>query len=190
MGRTERRHRHRDPLGSGPLAAARRHHRHRRPGDRVAGLLVLLYAQTAATISELTVDDVQMTDQQVRLRLGREPIRIPAPLDNLLRELVTTGFGHAAVGSHCGSRWLFPGGRPGQPLSAFRIAERLRHLGTGTTRRRAAHRQRRITTPTCSPQMPANIGTKSVFELDSECHRRSCLTAHSLDLCNGRSQRG
>jgi hypothetical protein len=107
-------------------------------GDRVAGLLVLLYAQTAATISELTVGDVQMTDQQVRLRLGREPILIPAPLDVLLRELVDTRFGHAAVGGHCGSPWLFPGGHPGQPLSAFRIAERLRHLGIQSSRARSA----------------------------------------------------
>ena len=85
-------------------------------GDRVAGLLVLLYAQTAATISELTVNHVQMGDQQVRLRLGREPILIPAPLDNLLRELVENRFGHAAVGRHCDTPWLFPGGRPGQSL--------------------------------------------------------------------------
>lgn len=106
--------------------------------DRVAGLLVLLYAQTAATISELTVDDVQMTDQQVTLRLGREPILIAAPLDTLMRQQVDTRFGHAAIGSHSGSPWLFPGGRPGQPLSAFRIAERLRHLGIQSGRARSA----------------------------------------------------
>ena len=63
--------------------------------DRVAGLLVLLYAQTAATISELTVDHIQMTDQQVMLRLGREPILVPAPLDNLMRDLVESRSGHA-----------------------------------------------------------------------------------------------
>jgi hypothetical protein len=106
--------------------------------DRVAGLLVLLYAQTAATISELTIDHVQMVDQQVRLRLGQEPILIPAPLDNLLRELIDTRSGHAAVGGHCDSPWLFPGGRPGQPLSAFRIAERLRQLGIRSSRARSA----------------------------------------------------
>ena len=106
--------------------------------DRVAGLLVLLYAQTAATISELTIDHVQMADQQVSLRLGQEPILIPAPLDNLLRELVDTRFGHAAVGGHYHSPWLFPGGRPGQPLSAFRMAERLRQLGIQSSRARSA----------------------------------------------------
>src|SRR5258708_27502218 len=27
------------------------------------------------------------------------------------------------------SRWLLPGGQPGQPISAYRLAERLRQLG-------------------------------------------------------------
>jgi hypothetical protein len=107
-------------------------------GDRVAGLLVLLYAQTVATIAELTIDYVQIEGQQVRLRLGREPILIPAPLDDLVRKLIDTRSGHAAVGNHHDSPWLFPGGRPGQPLSAFRIAERLRQLGIQSNRARSA----------------------------------------------------
>jgi hypothetical protein len=76
--------------------------------DRVVGLLVLLYAQTAATISELTVDHIQMTGQHVMLRLGREPILVPAPLDDLMRDLVESRSGHAAVGGRNDSPWLFP----------------------------------------------------------------------------------
>ena len=56
MGRPDRRHRHRGPLGPSPPAAARRHAQTR---DRVAGLLVLLYAQWPATISRLTLGHVQ-----------------------------------------------------------------------------------------------------------------------------------
>ena len=37
--------------------------------------------------------------------------------------------GHAALGDQGTSRWLFPGGRPGQPISAYQLAERLRQLG-------------------------------------------------------------
>lgn len=106
--------------------------------DRVAGLLVLLYAQTATTISQLTVDHAQITGPQVRLRLGREPILIPEPLDQMVRELVETRAGHAAVGNHRESPWLFPGGRPGQHLSAFRMVERLRQLGIQASRARSA----------------------------------------------------
>lgn len=106
--------------------------------DRVAGLLVLLYAQTAATISQLTIDHIQITGPQVRLRLGQEPILIPAPLDQMVRELVETRVGHAALGRHSESPWLFPGGRPGQHLSAFRMVERLRQLGVQASRARSA----------------------------------------------------
>jgi hypothetical protein len=47
------------------------------PEDRAAGLLVLLYAQRAATLSRLTLEHVQTYGQQVRIRLGREPVLLP-----------------------------------------------------------------------------------------------------------------
>ena len=106
--------------------------------DRVAGLLILLYAQTATTVSQLTVDHIQITGPQTRLRLGREPILIPEPLDQMIRTLVETRAGHAVVGGHRESPWLFPGGRPGQHLSAFRMVERLRQLGVQASRARSA----------------------------------------------------
>jgi hypothetical protein len=106
--------------------------------DRVAALLVLLYAQTATTISQLTIDHVQITVQHVRLQLGRKPILIPEPLDQMVRELVETRAGHGAVGNQRESPWLFPGGRPGQHLSAFRMVERLRQLGVQASRARSA----------------------------------------------------
>jgi hypothetical protein len=99
---------------------------------------VLLYAQTASAIVELTIDHIRFTDQQVWLRLGREPILIPAPLDQLVRELVSTRSPHAVVGSRHDLPWLFPGGPPGRHLSAFRMAERLRELGIQASRARSA----------------------------------------------------
>ena len=100
-----------------------------KPEDRVAGLLVLLYAQRASTLSRLTLDHVQTGDQHVRIRLGREPILLPEPLAALVLVLVATRRGHAALGDTGTSPWLFPGGRPGLPISAGRLAERLRQLG-------------------------------------------------------------
>lgn len=100
-----------------------------KPEDRVAGLLVLLYAQWPATISRLTLDDVHTGDQQVRLRLGREPIVLPEPLATLVLHLLASRHGHATLGDQGTSRWLFPGGRPGRPISAARLGERLRQLG-------------------------------------------------------------
>jgi hypothetical protein len=100
-----------------------------KPEDRVAGLLVLLYAQWPSTISRLTLSHVQLSDDQVRLRLGREPVLLPEPLAGLTRQLVATRHGHAALGDPGTSRWLFPGGQPGRPISSYQLAERLRQLG-------------------------------------------------------------
>jgi hypothetical protein len=99
------------------------------PVDRVAGLLVLLYAQTPAAVSRLTLEHVQTTERAVRLRLGREPITLPAPLAGLVTGLVARRSGHAALGDQATSPWLFPGGRPGQPISAYQLAERMRRIG-------------------------------------------------------------
>ena len=122
---------------------ARWHHARRllhddtlKPEDRVAGLLILLYAQGPAAISRLTLDHVHAGEQHVELRLGREPVILPEPLGALLLQLAASRRGHAALGDQGSSRWLFPGGQPGQPISAYRLAERLRQLGLrpGTAR--------------------------------------------------------
>jgi hypothetical protein len=97
--------------------------------DRVAGLLVLLYAQWPSAISRLTLEHVQTGNEEVRLHLGREPVVLPEPLAGLVLELVATRRGHAALGDQGTSPWLFPGGQPGRPVSSFQLAERLRQLG-------------------------------------------------------------
>jgi hypothetical protein len=99
------------------------------PGDRFAGLLVLLYAQQPAAISRLALDKIDASDSRVLLRLGREPILLPGPLDGLARHLIATRRGHAAIGDHGASPWLFPGGRPGQPISPYSLAGRLHKIG-------------------------------------------------------------
>jgi hypothetical protein len=99
------------------------------PVDRVAALLVLLYAQTPAAVSRLTLEHVQATERAVCLRLGREPIALPEPLAGLVTDLVARRSGHAALGDQATSPWLFPGGRPGQPISACQLADRMRRLG-------------------------------------------------------------
>jgi hypothetical protein len=100
-----------------------------KPEDRLAGLLVLLYAQWPAAISRLTIDRVQVSDDEVRIRLGDEPVVLPEPLAALAVQVLARRRGKAALGDPGNSPWLFPGGQPGRPLSAFGLGERLRHLG-------------------------------------------------------------
>src|SRR6266508_3202710 len=48
--------------------------------DRVAGLLLLLYAQRLSTISTLTTDHITTSNEQVHLRLGSAATLLPEPL--------------------------------------------------------------------------------------------------------------
>lgn len=47
--------------------------------DRVAGLLLLLYAQRIATITQLTVDDINDDGDTLTIRFGRAPVALPEP---------------------------------------------------------------------------------------------------------------
>lgn len=109
-----------------------------KPEDRVAGLLVLLYAQPTSRIVRLTLEHVHASDNEVRLRLGREPVLLPEPLAGLVRQVAVTRKGHATIGDPGASPWLFPGGQPGRALSAFRMAERLNQLGIRSGQSRSA----------------------------------------------------
>jgi hypothetical protein len=97
--------------------------------DRVAGLLILLYAQKLNVISTLTTHHVRHKEGRTFLALGRTPIVLPTPLDSLVNELAATrrAPGHSLISTP--SAWLFPGRRPGHPLTEGALARRLHALG-------------------------------------------------------------
>jgi len=109
-----------------------------KPEDRVAGLLVLLYAQTAAAVSRLTTSHIQSSGNNIRIRLGREPVVLPEPLGALVLQVAAARHGHAAIGGQETSPWLFPGGQPGRPISAYQLAGRLRQLSVRSGQSRSA----------------------------------------------------
>jgi hypothetical protein len=63
------------------------------------------------------------------VQLGPEPVALPGPLDHLVAAIAATSRGHCAIGDRGPSPWLFPGARPGQPISAYQLGERLTSLG-------------------------------------------------------------
>ena len=93
---------------------------------------------SSSASSHLTLGHVDTSDDQARIRLGREPVVLPEPLDALVLQLVATRHGHAAIGDAGTSPWLFPGGQPRQPISAYQLAERLRQLGIRSGQSRSA----------------------------------------------------
>jgi hypothetical protein len=56
-------------------------------------------------------------------------VTLPGPLAGLVRQLLATRRGHAAIGDDGTSTWLFLGGQPARPISSYRLAGRLRELG-------------------------------------------------------------
>jgi hypothetical protein len=99
--------------------------------DRVAGLLVLLYAQRATRITQLTTGNITITDNGVKLLLGKAPITVPEAFGDLLEALVndrraTTLGSQDEVG-------LYPTPRLRQPLAPRSLLQRLRALGVPAT---------------------------------------------------------
>jgi integrase len=98
--------------------------------DRVAGCLLLLYGQQLSRIAAMTTDQITTRDGTVSVRFGRDEINLPDKLGQATLELARTGRAYTGVGSPT-SRWLFPGGRPGKPITGSQLGVRLRKLGIG-----------------------------------------------------------
>lgn len=105
--------------------------------DRVAGLLLLLYAQHLSTISRLTTEDVDTQGDSVALRLGAVPIVLPEPVGDLVLDLVNDRRPGTLIDAPNAPRWLFPGRRHGHPISAGQLRQRLITIGIQPTRARS-----------------------------------------------------
>ena len=97
--------------------------------DRVAGLLILLYAQRLNVISTLTIHHVHREDDRTLLLIGNRPIALPTPLDSLVNELVSTRKRPGTSLIHAPSDWLFPGRWSARPLTEDALARRLQGHG-------------------------------------------------------------
>jgi hypothetical protein len=62
----------------------------------------------------MTVEQIQVGADEIRLYLGRVPIHLPEPVATLARTVVANRQGHATIGALTPSPWLFPGGQPGR----------------------------------------------------------------------------
>jgi hypothetical protein len=118
------------------------------PRPRVAGVIVLLYAQRVSRIVRLTIDDVIRDGDQVLLRLGTPPSPVPAPFAQLLLDWISER-DNMNTATNPDSRWLFPGRRAGQPMHPESLAALINKLGVPTlAARTAAIRQHVLDMPT------------------------------------------
>lgn len=96
--------------------------------ERVAALLILLYAQPLTKVAKLTIDDITNADGQMLIRLGDPHAPVPPPFDALVAQYLGER-PNLTTATNPNSRWLFPGRRAGQPLHPTTFRLRLQTLG-------------------------------------------------------------
>lgn len=96
---------------------------------RVAGTLLLLFAQPLTRIAALPTSAIATTDNDVQISLGREPIPVPQPFSDMLIHHSGSRPNLRAAGGIATSPWLFPGIQAGRHVDPQVIRERLERLG-------------------------------------------------------------
>ena len=120
---------------------------------RIAGIIVLLYAQLLTRVVRLTVDDVLHDGETTLLRLGEPASPLPAPVASLLQEYIA-GRANMTTAASPASRWLFPGRRACQPCRPDHLSALLGKAGVpASAARGAAIRQQLLEMP--PPSSPA-----------------------------------
>lgn len=97
--------------------------------DRVAGIFVLLYAQPVSRVTRLTSKDVFQTEESLSIPFGDDQVEVPEPLARLVRQLPQRRRRGSAAYLSDPDQWLFPGGRPGYPISRSHLSRRLAAVG-------------------------------------------------------------
>lgn len=96
--------------------------------DRVAGSLVVLFAQPVIRIARLTVNDITIDTDTVAIHLGSTAIVVPEPLAGELRGLVADRRCRTAAQLY-EPLWLFTGRVAGRPIDEQSLSRRLKRIG-------------------------------------------------------------
>jgi hypothetical protein len=96
---------------------------------RVAGTLLLLYAQPLMRIVSLPTAAVVIDTDQTRISLGAEPVPVPEPFADMLKDHLRNRPNLRTAGGTTANPWLFPGHRAGKHLEHHTMMLKLRTLG-------------------------------------------------------------
>lgn len=96
---------------------------------RIAGILLLLYAQPLTKIAALQSTAISYADGETRIALGKEPIPVPEPFASQLNYHRHNRPNLRTAGGAIGTPWLFPSSRPGRHIDPQAVMQRLRALG-------------------------------------------------------------
>ena len=96
---------------------------------RVAGTLLLLYAQPLVKIAALQTTAIVLTPHETRISLGAEPVPVPEPFAGMLKDHLRNRPNLRTAGGTAATSWLFPGNLPGKHLNSQTMMLRLRNRG-------------------------------------------------------------
>ncbi|OBB74464.1 recombinase XerD [Mycobacterium sp. 852014-52144_SCH5372336] len=96
---------------------------------RIAGTLLLLYAQPLMKIVALPTAAITINQRQTRISLGAEPVPVPEPFAELLNHHLHNRPNLRTAGGSVANPWLFPGHRAGKHLDPHTMMMALRTLG-------------------------------------------------------------
>lgn len=95
---------------------------------RVAGMLLLLYAQPLVKVVTLQVSVINDSRDSMSILLGQRPTDVPEPFAQLLRDYIAQR-PNLRTGAGPDSPWLFPSTLAGRHLHPNTVMDRLRDLG-------------------------------------------------------------
>lgn len=97
------------------------------PADRVAALILLLYAHPVGKIAALKATTIEARPDGLYLHLGSEPVLLPSQVTETFWNYVQHRPNQQTTNTN--SPWLFPGNLPGQHTHPDGMLQRLRNWG-------------------------------------------------------------
>ncbi|WP_188814048.1 hypothetical protein [Pseudarthrobacter polychromogenes] len=99
------------------------------PATAFAAAMTLLYGARPHQLTALQVTDILTRADDTYVRLGADPLLLPSRVGELARKVLLDRSAPRLFGTVSDAQWLFPGSRPGQPLTAAALIKRLRAAG-------------------------------------------------------------
>lgn len=97
------------------------------PRDRLAAILIIVFAQRAEDVAALTWDQISITADAVTIDLAGLPIHLPPPLDEPIRALAASNY-NSQTAAHRNSPWVFRGYTPGRHVTPTHLRSYLRPI--------------------------------------------------------------
>jgi site-specific recombinase XerD len=97
--------------------------------ERVAAILVAIYAQPIVRVARLTIDQIATTDTgTMTITLAQTPVTLPVPVSAAVRAWLDQRQANM-LPLATPSPWLFPGNPPSRPMSEQQLSRRLKLFG-------------------------------------------------------------